>query len=340
VQEDVEGRLDVGFADQGEQQLKNIVRAVRVYHVLLDGPAGGPTAMADATKVAPAGLSLPDKPSIAVLPFQNMSADPEQEFFADGVVEDIIANLARYQYFFVIARNSTFTYKGRAVDVKQVGRELGVRYVLEGSVRTMGQRLRISAQLIDATTSNHIWADRFDGGVEDLFDLQDQVTSSVVGAIEPEIRRVETAWAIRRPAASVDTYLCVMRGLASINKWSRAGVDEALRLAYQATELDADFSWPKPGPGLLHHSRFQPLVDRQRERQGRDRKAGGAGDGCWPGGRLGADFQRLRTCQGRQRSRWRSRADRPRAGLDAEFGDSARAQRIRPGLARRARQGD
>ncbi len=242
VQEDVEGRLDVTFADQGEQQLKNITRPVRVYRVLLDGVVDGATAAADATPATPMRLALPDKASIAVLPFQNMSADPEQEFFADGVAEDIIASLARYQYFLVIARNSTFTYKGRAVDVKQVGRELGVRYVLEGSVRRAGQRIRITAQLIDAETANHIWADRFEGGVEDLFELQDQVTASVVGAMEPELRRAETKRAVHRPAASVDTYLCVMRGLALINKWAKADIEEALRLAYQAMELDPDFS--------------------------------------------------------------------------------------------------
>ena len=240
VQEDVEGRLDIGFADQGDLQLKNIARPVRVYRVLLDGPVDGATTRADAASAT--GHAPPDKASIAVLPFQNMSADPEQEFFADGVVEDIIASLARYQHFFVIARNSTFTYKGRAGDVKQVGRELGVRYILEGSVRRAGQRIRITAQLIDAETANHLWADRFEGGVEDLFELQDQVTASVVGAIEPEVRRAETTRAVRRPAASVDTYLCVMRGLALVNKWAKADIEEALRLAYQAIELDPDFS--------------------------------------------------------------------------------------------------
>ena len=165
VQEDCEGRVDVGFADQGEQQLKNIARPLRVYRVRFGNmksepkPATGPA------------HALADRPSIAVLPFQNMSADPEQEFFADGMVEDIITGLARYRHLLVIARNSTFTYKGRAVDVKQVGGELGVRYMLEGSVRRMGSRVRITAQLIDTATAAHVWADRFEGGVEDLFDL-------------------------------------------------------------------------------------------------------------------------------------------------------------------------
>jgi hypothetical protein len=158
------------------------------------------------------------------------------------VVEDIISSLAHYRYFDVIARNSSFTYKGRAVDVKQVGRELGVRFVLEGSVRKMGQRIRITAQLIDATTANHIWAGRVEGVVDDLFDLQDQVTASVVGAIEPEIRRADTDWAVRRSPTDPDTYVTVMRGLASLNKWSRAGVDEALRLANQAIAQDPRFS--------------------------------------------------------------------------------------------------
>ena len=161
-------------SDMGEQQLKNIAQPVRVYGVRLDGAATRPA------------LALPDKPSIAVLPFQNMSGDPEQEYFADGMVEDIITALSRIRWLFVIARNSSFTYKGRAVDVKQVGRELGVRYVLEGSVRKAANRVRITGQLIDAATGAHLWADRFDGALEDIFDLQDQVTASVVGAIEPQ----------------------------------------------------------------------------------------------------------------------------------------------------------
>ena len=174
----------VAFEDLGEQQLKNIARPVRVYRV---GSSGG----ASTRRRAAPRCALPDKPSIAVLPFQNMSGDPEQEYFADGMVEDIITGLSRITWLFVIARNSSFTYKGQAVDVKQVGRELGVRYVLEGSVRKAGNRVRITGQLIDAATGAHIWADRFDGALDDIFELQDQVACSVVGAIEPSLRRAE-----------------------------------------------------------------------------------------------------------------------------------------------------
>jgi TolB-like protein/class 3 adenylate cyclase len=244
VQEDVEGRLDVDFMDAGEQQLKNIARPIRVYRVRLGGVEAEATTPPDAKPATPAGLAVPDMPSIAVLPFQNMSADPEQEFFADGMVEDIITGLSRYRHLFVIARNSTFTYKGRAVDMKQVGRELGVRYLLEGSVRRAGSRIRITAQLIDTATAAHIWADRFEGGIEDMFELQDQVTARVVGAIEPEMRRAETERARRRPTDNPDAHLCLMRGVASFNTWNKAGADEALRLAYQAIELDPGYSAP------------------------------------------------------------------------------------------------
>jgi TolB-like protein len=181
VQEDVDGKLDIAFEDTGQQQLKNIARPVRVYRVRLNGTAAKP---------APA---LPDKPSIAVLAFNNMSGDPDQDYFAEGVVEEIITALSRTRWLFVIARNSSFTYKGRAVDVKQVGRDLGVRYVLEGGVRKMAQRVRITAQLIDASTGAHLWADHFDGGVEDIFDLQDQVAAKVVGAISPKLEHARLA---------------------------------------------------------------------------------------------------------------------------------------------------
>jgi adenylate cyclase len=174
VQEDVAGRLDLDFEDMGENQVKNIARPVRVYRVRDIAAVKAPS------QPKPA-LPLPDKPSIAVLPFDNMSGDPEQEYFADGMVEEIITALSRIRWLFVIARNSSFTYKGQSVDVKQVGRELGVRYVLEGSVRKAGGRVRITAQLIDAFNGAHLWADRFDGSLDDVFELQDKVASSVAG---------------------------------------------------------------------------------------------------------------------------------------------------------------
>ena len=180
VYEDISGKMQLAFVDLGEQQLKNIAQPVRVYRV-----SGEQLAAARAT--AKPALALPDKPSIAVLPFTNMSGDPEQEYFADGMVEDIITGLSRFRWLFVIARNSSFTYKGRAVDVKQVGRELGVRYLLEGSVRKSANRIRIAGQLIDASSGTHLWADRFEGAIEDVFELQDQVTASVVGAIAPRL---------------------------------------------------------------------------------------------------------------------------------------------------------
>jgi TolB-like protein len=188
------------------------------------------------------GLSLPDRPSIAVLPFQNMSGDAEQEYFADGIVEEIITALSRMRWLFVIARNSSFTYKGRAVDVKQVGRELGVRYVLEGSVRKAASRVRITGQLVDTATGAHLWADRFDGGLEDIFDLQDQVTASVVSAIAPKLEQAEIERAKRKPTESLDSYDYFLRGMASVYQWTRDDISEALKLFYRAIELDPNFA--------------------------------------------------------------------------------------------------
>src|SRR6202521_2781761 len=232
AQRQVRGKLDVVFEDAGEQRLKNIAWPVRVFRVR---PAGA------AANARPA-LALPDKPSIAVLPFQNLSGDPEQEYFADGMVEDIITALSRFRNLFVISRNSSFTYKGHAVDVKQVGRELGVRYVLEGSVRKAANRVRITAQLIDAATGAHLWADRFDGGLEDIFSLQDQVTASVVGAIAPKLEQAEIERAKRKPTESLDAYDYYLRGIASVNLGTRDANAEALRLFYRASELDPDFA--------------------------------------------------------------------------------------------------
>jgi TolB-like protein/class 3 adenylate cyclase len=234
VQEDVEGRIDVVFKDGGEQQLKNIARPVRIYKIHIGRP--------EAPKASPPMLALPGKPSIAVLPFQNMSGDAEQDYFADGMAEEITTALSRFRMLFVIARNSSFTYKARAVDVKQIGRELGVRYVLEGSVRKSGSRMRVTGQLIDASTGNHLWANNFDGTLEDIFDLQDKVTSSVVGALIPTMRHAEIERAKHRPTESADAHMTHMRGVASLYLWTKAGVDEALRLAYEALKIDPDYS--------------------------------------------------------------------------------------------------
>jgi TolB-like protein len=190
------------------------------------------------------GPALPDKPSIAVLPFQNMSDQPGQDYFADGIVEDIITALCHIRWLFVIARNSTFTYKGRAVDVKQVGRDLGVRYLLEGGVRKAGQRVRITAQLIDATSGAHLWADHFDGSLENIFDLQDRVTESVVGAIFPQLEQAEIERAKRKPTNSLDAYDYFLRGLASAHRMARDSTSEALKLFSKAIELDPDFATP------------------------------------------------------------------------------------------------
>jgi len=201
-----------------------------------------PVRTEDTPRSAPTELSLPSKPSIAVLPFENMSGDPEQEYFADGMVEEIITALSRMRWLFVIARNSSFTYKGRAVDVKQVGRELGVRYVLEGSVRKAGNRVRIAGQLVDTTMGAHLWADRFDGELQDIFDLQDQVTASVVGAIAPKLEQAEIERAKRKPTENLDAYDYFLRGLAGVHRWTHEANDEALRHFARAIELDPEFA--------------------------------------------------------------------------------------------------
>ena len=226
----IKGKLALDVSDMGEQHLKNIAQPVRVYSVR---PGGAPERPA---------LALPDKPSIAVLPFQNMSGDSEQEYFADGVVEDIITALSRLRWLFVIARNSSFTYKGRAVDVKQVGRELGVRYVLEGSVRKAANRVRVTGQLIDVSTGTHLWGDRFEGALEDIFDLQDQVTASVVGAIAPQLEHAEIERAKRKPTESLDAYDFFLRGMASYYGRTQEAINEALPLFYKTIELDPNFA--------------------------------------------------------------------------------------------------
>jgi TolB-like protein/class 3 adenylate cyclase len=238
IHDQVRDRINVCFDDKGEIALKNIARPVQVFAI-----SGADESKATVSPESKPALALPDKPSIAVLPFTNMSGDPKQDYFADGIVDDIITALSHFKALFVIARNSSFTYKGRAVDVKQVGRELGVRYVLEGSVRKAAKRVRITGQLVDAATGAHLWAERFDGGLGDIFDLQDQVTESVVGAIAPVVEKAEIERAKRKPTESLDAYAIYLRGLAKFYQVaSRQATDEASRLFINATELDPDFA--------------------------------------------------------------------------------------------------
>jgi len=236
VQEDVAGRLDLAFVDMGEQTLKNIARPIRVYRV-------GPHKASPTPVQAP--LPLPDKPSIAVLPFQNISGDPDQEVFADGMVEDITTALSKLRWFFVIARNSSFAYKGRTVDVKQVGRELGVRYVLEGSVRKGGNRLRITAQLVEAETGNHVWAERYDRDLVDIFAVQDEITERVVAAIEPELYAAEQVRSQSKPPDSLDAWECVIRALSCIGQGAHDENTEAEALCRRAIAI-------APGYGRAH----------------------------------------------------------------------------------------
>jgi len=235
VQEDAAGKLELTFEDLGEKALKNIARPIRAYRIATGAVSAG-------AQETPAALTLPDKPSIAVLPFANMSGDPEQEYFADGMVEEITTAISRLPWLFVIARNSSFTYKGKAVDVKQVARDLGVRYVLEGSVRKASNRVRITGQLIDTTTGAHIWADRFDGTLDDIFELQDQVASSVVGAIEPRLRQSEIERAVRKPTESLDAHDLYLRALALRDTHTDDAVREALALLKRALAIDPQYA--------------------------------------------------------------------------------------------------
>jgi TolB-like protein/class 3 adenylate cyclase len=231
IHSEVEGKVEAAFEDHGEQQVKNISRPIRIYAVR---PAGTkPPAATASSNDGKKTLPLPDKPSIAVLPFQNMSGDPDQEYFADGMAEDIITALSRFKSLFVIARNSSFTYKGKAVDIKRVGHELGVRYVLEGSVRKSGSRIRITGQLIEAATNRHLWADKFDGALEDVFDLQDQVTTSVVGLIAPKLEQAEIERTRQKPTENLDSYDFFLRGTALSNKRKFAEAREFFNKAYE-----------------------------------------------------------------------------------------------------------
>ena len=263
--EQVRGKTGFAFDDLGERSLKNIDRPVRLYAV---------RSSAFSTKATPAvgekPLPLPDKPSIAVLPFQNMSGDPEQEYFADGMVEEIITALSRNKQLFVIARNSSFMFKGKAVDIKQVARDLGVRYVLEGSVRKSGNRIRITGQLIDAASGAHLWADRYDGALEDVFDLQDQVASSVAGAIDPSVTRAEIERVSRKSPTSLDAYDYWLRGRAAHLQFTREGTNQAIAHYEQAIKLDPQFALAHASLGNVFNNRKQwggsndPAADASR----------------------------------------------------------------------------
>ncbi len=234
ARDQIRDKLDLRLEDMGEHEVKNIARPVRVFRILLDEePASKAGAMGESR-----GSALPDKPSLAVLAFENMSGDPEQEYFADGIAEDIITALSKFREFIVIARNSSFTYKGSAVDIKQIAQELGVRYVLEGSVRKAAERVRVTGQLIDAATGAHIWAERYDRGLEDIFAVQDEITQSIVGAIAPGIVSAEVQRAQRKEPGQLDSWDCVMRAHAHAMQFTQENMAEASRLLTQAIALD------------------------------------------------------------------------------------------------------
>jgi TolB-like protein/class 3 adenylate cyclase len=249
IRDQIEGKLNFSLSPIGQRSLKNISRPVSVYSV--DWRPEHPVAAG----VLGGNLALPDKPSIAVLPFSNMSGDPEQEYFADGITEDITAALSHHRWFFVIARTSTFVYKGRAIDVKQVARELGVRYILEGSVRRAGQRVRITGQLIEAETGNHLWAKRFDRDMADIFAIQDEITQSVVGAIEPEMLLMEGRRAFRKSVGNLDAFDCYMRAMWHFSQLTPQQHEQALALVREAIKLD-------PNLAQAHMALARTLISR------------------------------------------------------------------------------
>ena len=242
----VEGKLPLQFKFIGEQQVKNIARLVRVYMLLGDTHASGQATSREA-------LQLPAKPSIAVLPFANLSADLSQEYFADGITEDLITALSRIRWLFVIARNSTFTYKGQSPDIRAVSRDLGVRYVLEGSVRREGNRLRITAQLIDGTSGSHVWAQRYDRELEDIFVIQDEISETIAAAIEPEIGEFERERARRLQPENLHAWESYQRGLWHLYKYSAEDIVEARHHLMRAIDLDPHFSLPHGALAYTHY---------------------------------------------------------------------------------------
>ncbi len=260
VRDQVRDKLDFTFDDLGEQRVKNIARPIRVHRIRFAEETDTPYLRVSQPVTTPQ-LSLPDKPSVAVLPFTNMSGDPEQEFVSDGIAEDVITALSHYPSLFVIARNSTFTYKGRAVDVKQVGRELGVRYVLEGSVRKAGNRIRVTAQLIEAGTSNHIWAERYDRDLTDIFAVQDEITQALTTALTPAIADAELRRAIRKPPESLDAWAAYQRGLWYLSKANPDDDTIAQNFFRQAIDLDPTFA---PGYTALALAQLQAAAVYQK----------------------------------------------------------------------------
>jgi adenylate cyclase len=257
----VRGRIDVTFVDLGERPLKNISYPVRVYQHDVDSAPLAP----DTSRPI---LPLPDRPSIAVLPFRNMSGDPEQEYFVDGMVEEIVTGLARIRWLFVIARNSSYVYKGRTVDVRQVGRDLGVRYLLEGGVRKAGNRLRVTAELVEAESGRHIWAERFDRTLEDIFSLQDELTTSVVAAIEPTLRQAEVERVKRKRPDHLDAYDLLLRALPNIYPAMPNGARKALPLLERALSLQPDYALAHGYAAWCHEILFVRGGAREENRVG------------------------------------------------------------------------
>ena len=268
AQRQLRGKVDFAFEDMGPQNLKNIVEPMRAWRLRMNA-SGSPAAPIEPPVESTQALALPDKPSIAVLPFQNMSGDPEQEYFADGMVEEITTALSRFKWLFVIARNSSFTFKGKAVDVKEVGRRLGVRYVLEGSVRKASGKVRITGQLVDAVTGVHIWADRFERDMADVFALQDEVTVAVVSAIQPKLFQTEIAMATRRRPENLTAYDLFLRAMQQFYLSTREGLAEAIRLAHRALQLDPQFGFVTALAGVCHMQRvlYGYAVDPQFDRK-------------------------------------------------------------------------
>jgi adenylate cyclase len=269
AQRQIRGKVDIAFEDMGPQNLKNITEPMRAWRLKMSASASAATSTKPPVKFTQTqALALPDKPSIAVLPFQNMSGDPEQEYFADGMVEDIITALSRFRSLFVIARNSSFTYKGQAVDVKQAGRDLGVRYVLEGSVRKAGNRIRITGQLIDAVTGAHLWAERYDRDLSNIFALQDEIAASVAGVIEPALAAAEQQRVLRKPPERLDAWEAYQRGLWHFHRYRPDENKTAMAFFSQAIALDPNFAPGHYGYALalqwdIWHFSSRPFLEVQ-----------------------------------------------------------------------------